>query len=140
MGTVGEYDKMDETLSLMTPDVEEHRDSLLRKWHLRLGHANMALIKQMSKDQVVNAICLKNKDYDENAGCLSCVMAQMKRMPFNTRSERTNGPFRKLIVGIGPTSHANTFDGYNVIVQPLMKELDVNGYYCYVEKLKHHMQ
>ena len=112
MGTMGDHDNMEETQTLMTPVVEEHRDSQLRKWHLRFGHANMALIKQMSKDQAVNGMCLSRKDYEENADCLSCVMAKMKRMSFNTHCERTNEPFRKLIVDIGFMSHVNTFDGY----------------------------
>ena len=59
MGTMAEYEKIDETLTLITPVVEENRGSVLRKWHIRLGHANMALIKQMSKDQVVHGMCLK---------------------------------------------------------------------------------
>ena len=109
---MGEYDKMDETLTLMTPVVEAYRDNLLRKWHLRFGHANMALIKQMSKDQVVNGMCLTKKDYEYNTDCFSCAMIKMKRISFNTHSERTNKPFRKLIVGICFMSHVNTFGEY----------------------------
>ena len=97
----------------MTQVVEEHRDSLLRKWNLRYGHANMDLIKQMSKDQVVNGLYLTKEVYDLKADCLSCVMAKLKRISFNTHPERSKEPFQKLIVDIGFMSHVNTFDGYS---------------------------
>ncbi len=77
----------------MTPIVEENRDSLLRKWHLRYSYATMNTIKQMSKNKVVNDMELTKKGYDADAECLSCIMAKMNQMSFNIHPDRTQEHF-----------------------------------------------
>ena len=46
-----------------TPAIEENRRSLLRKWHTRFAHANMNLVKQMAREEIIDGMKLRKKDF-----------------------------------------------------------------------------
>jgi hypothetical protein len=76
-----------EIVSAAFSSAEEMKLVSLIKWHKRMGHRGMRLVKDMAKGVVMEIIDLPQKIltlYD----CMACTMSKSKRLPFKTGRTR----------------------------------------------------
>ncbi|KAH9093799.1 hypothetical protein Ae201684P_016421 [Aphanomyces euteiches] len=97
-----------ENVLYSTSQAQEEK-SELRLWHNRLAHANMEIVKDMFRNNVVRGINLRKIDLQDDRECLACVTAKMKKMSFrNIQPSRATIPLHKIIAEIGFMSGVTT--------------------------------
>ena len=136
------------TLPTSSP-ILNHSNHLLRRWHNRLGHAIVATILKMVRDEAVIGLSIpSNAKLDF---CSSCVKGKQHRLPFSVNKERRraslpgvffhsniSGPIQ--VSSLGGHRYFITFkddhSGYRIAF--LMKKKD--EVFACIQRLYHHIR